>query len=307
MKHLSVTYPLLVIALLFGGFYTPQLAWGAGEHVSTVPAAAGQGVKSKWGDDPKQMALRLNSVNTLIEKSTGARRIAATHDPDAMALRDNARVFLHEARAAHERGENDAAKKLLSKASQAIFQAMRKADGGASGVAKEANDFKRRMESVKVLLSAHQRISKEKKQGGETNSKIQQTMAQVVKLQEGGKLAEARVKLDEAYIMAKLGIEQMRRGDTLIRSLHFESKEEEYHYEIDRNDTHQMLVSMLLSSKPEGTKMMAAKFIAKAKGIRQEAEQMAAKKKFEQAITALEKSTKELVRAIRSAGVYIPG
>ena len=301
MKHRSVLYSLFVFVFFLGGFYMPHVTWGAG-----APAAAQEG-KAKWGGDPKQIALRINSVKTLIEKSSGARRVAMAGNPDAVALQDHARAFLHDAQVAHKRGNGEAAKKFLSKASQAMFQAMRKADGGASGAAKQANDFKRRLESVKVLLSAHQRISKEKKQGKTTNAKIQKALDVAVHLKRKGNLAEARSKLDEAYILAKLGIERMRRGDTLVRSLHFESKEEEYHYEIDRNDTHQMLVSMLLSNKPKSSKAMAARFVKKAKDIRQKAEKMAAKKEFDQAVTALEKSTKELVRAIRSAGVYIPG
>ena len=314
MKHRSLIRLWLVPALLLGAFHAPQVAWGEGEKKAATPpteaatqSPAAEKSTSKWSNTPEQMALRLEAVGTLIEKSTGARRITATGNPEAMALQEQARALLLDARSALKRGDADATKKLLSQASQAMFQAMRKADGGASGVRKQANDFKRRLESVRVLLTAHQRISTEKKQGEATSVKIQKTLDHALQLQAKGDFVAARAKLDEAYILAKLGIEQMRRGDTLVRSLHFESPEEEYHYEIDRNDTHRMLVSMLLKSKPDSTKKMAAKFVAKSEAIRKEAEALAAKGQFAEAIAALEKSTKELVRAIRSAGVYIPG
>ncbi|MBF0384039.1 MAG: hypothetical protein HQL69_23740, partial [Magnetococcales bacterium] len=112
---------------------------------------------------------------------------------------------------------------------------------------------------------------------------------------------------DEAYITAKLEIEKLRRGDTLIRTLHFDSPEEEYHYEVDRNNTHQMLVKMLLESKSESTKKRADKFVVKATELRKKADKLAASKKYKEAITTLEASTKELVRAIRVGGVFIPG
>ena len=51
----------------------------------------------------------------------------------------------------------------------------------------------------------------------------------------------------------------------------------------------------------------AETFINKAVALREDAESAAGQKKYEEAIELLEESTKELIRAIRSAGVYIPG
>lgn len=297
MNHRLPIRTLCLLTALLGSLSAPPLVWGAEE-----PAA------NKWSEDPKQVAQRLEALNTLIEKSSGSRRIAAAGNPEAVGLQDQARSLLQEAQSAYKRGDAETAKQRLSQASQMMFQAIRKADGGASEAEKQADDFQRRLESVQVLLSAHQRISQEKGQGQETNTKIQSTLEQAMQLNKsGGSPKEARAKLDEAYILAKLGIEKLRRGDTLVRSLHFESKEEEYHYEVDRNNTHQMLVTMLLSSKSDGAKAMADKFVEQAKSIRQQAEALAAKQSFAEAIAAMEESTKELVKAIRSAGIFIPG
>lgn len=302
--HLKIN-SLFVLAFFILGLNTPTTAWG---ETSTKPQAQTTNAKkSKWSGDPKQIIQRLKAVTSLVEKSTGARRIAAAGNPEASAMHDQARSFLSDAKAANKRGETKTAKTLLSKASQTMFQAMRAADGGASGKKKEANDFSNRMKSVEVLFSAHKRISKEKKKGKETNDLIQKALDEAQRIKKKGDVATARSKLDEAYILAKLGIEKLRRGDTLIRSLHFESKEEEYHYEVDRNDTHQMLVKMLLKNKPKSSKAMAAKFIKKAKITRKQAEEFASKKAFDEAVKAMEKATKDLVRAIRSAGVFIPG
>jgi hypothetical protein len=41
--------------------------------------------------------------------------------------------------------------------------------------------------------------------------------------------------------------------------------------------------------------------------LRKTAEEQAAKREFDAAVKTLEESTRELVRAIRAAGVYIPG
>ena len=91
-----------------------------------------------------------------------------------------------------------------------------------------------------------------------------------------------------------------------MRSLHFANKEEEYHYEVDRNDTHRMLVTVLLSDKPAASAGVQP-LVQRAAQLRLQAEAAATRSEFSAAIEILEESTRELVRAIRGAGVYIPG
>ena len=135
-------------------------------------------------------------------------------------------------------------------------------------------------------------------------------MGEAAKLAEGGNYTEARAALDRAFITIKTGARTLRQDDTLVRSLNFASKEEEYHYEIDRNDTRQMLIKMLVDEKraasPDLDRRMSA-FIAKAKELRAKAEASAAAQDFVGAIKLLEESTAELVKAIRNAGVFTPG
>ncbi|MEO5332411.1 MAG: hypothetical protein H7839_10340 [Magnetococcus sp. YQC-5] len=300
---------LLHITVLIGAFALADVV-GTLEVQAGDPAAAPQAAgntNNKWSADPHQIAQRMDSVTTLINKSSGAQKIAAANNPEASAMRDQALAHLQDGRAAFERKDYEAAKKWLAQASQTMFEAMRKADAGASDREKKTQDFDRRLASVKVLLDAHVRISGEKGRGQETNSQIQKAMDDAVTLQKGGDATKARARLDEGYIMAKLGIEKLRRGDTLVRSLNFKNKEEEYHYEVDRNDTHQMLVTMLLQNKGDSVKQMSEQFVKRAKELRAKAEKEAAAKSFEAAVTTMESSTDELVRAIRGAGVYIPG
>ena len=116
--------------------------------------------------------------------------------------------------------------------------------------------------------------------------------------------------LDEAYVAAKVAIEHLRGGETLVRSLNFASSEEEYHYEVDRNDTHRMLVDVLLKEKMKtnwGIEAMVNKFMESADKLRTRADEQASDGEYENAIGTMEQSTKEIVRAIRSAGIYIPG
>jgi hypothetical protein len=95
-----------------------------------------------------------------------------------------------------------------------------------------------------------------------------------------------------------------------VRSLNFASKEEEYHYEIDRNDTHLMLIKVLVEEKRAANPALDQQvggFVTKARELRNKAEAAAGHKDHAEAVKLLEESTAELVRAIRNAGIYIPG
>ena len=70
-----------------------------------------------------------------------------------------------------------------------------------------------------------------------------------------------------------------------------------------------MLVGLLTDEKKQSVsiKNKIVKFVEEANVLRKQAESYAEENAFEQAIEILEQSTKQLVRAIRSAGIYIPG
>ena len=138
---------------------------------------------------------------------------------------------------------------------------------------------------------------------------VERLISEAERQDAGGDLRTARATLDRAYLVAKAAISSMRSGDTLVRSLTFASAEEEYHYEIDRNDTHQMLVKVLLAEKRSSAAAdaMVQGFVDKASTLRERAEGTARGGDHRAAIRLLEDSTRELVRAIRGAGIYIPG
>ena len=190
--------------------------------------------------------------------------------------------------------------------------AARAANGNTKVSKKQTDDYGSRKESVTALAKAHDRIAKEKgmnKENTALQQKVAADLAASDELLAAGKGDEARAMLDATYESVKTSLESLRGGDTLVRELNFETPEDEYHYELDRNDTHRMLVDVLLAEKMQASPMRktADGFIAKAGELREKAEQAAGKKKFEEAIQLLEESTKEFIRAIRSAGVYIPG
>jgi hypothetical protein len=262
--------------------------------------------------DRGQIERRFTSVGTLIEKSSAARQIESSGDAPSRERHARAKAIYHEAEAVFKAGDLPHASKLLSDASVAMFEAVRLAAPEEMRAQKSQADFTGKLESVKALLAAQKRISTEKpdtKGIQDSTRQIESLLADAQQQAAANRIEEARATLERAYLMAKAGVSSMRAGDTLVRSLNFATKAEEYHYEIDRNDTHQMLIKVLLEDKqgrPEIDGMVRA-FLERAGKLRGQAEAAATRGDHDAAVKLLESSTSELVKAIRNAGVYIPG
>lgn len=260
--------------------------------------------------DREQLLFNMESVGKLLAKSSAALQIESSKAPEALARRDKALELLQAARAALDGGDLIRANALLVDVRSVFFDAVRLAAPEEVLAKKLENDYRARLDSVKALLVAYQRVANEKSDVArgvkETVGQIERSLAEAARLAQAGRYREGRTELDRAYLVAKAGIGGLRGGDTLVRSLKFASKEEEYQYEVDRNNTHQMLIKVLLEEQKAADTMIQG-YLAKAQDLRARADAAATRGDYGDAVKLLEDSTAELVRAIRNAGVYIPG
>jgi hypothetical protein len=272
-------------------------------------AAAAAAAQPAIALDREQLERRLVSTATLIETSSGARQIEASGAPRAAEQRTRARELHRQAGDALRAGDLENTSKLLAEASRALFEGVRMAKPEQVTASKDQVDYQARLDSTRALLDAQKRIAAEK--GGRTSEGVKQVetlIADAERQASGGRLPDAKRTVDQAYLLVKASIGTLRNGDTVVRSLNFATPAEEYHYEVDRNDTHRMLVDMLLKDKRgSGIDAMVDQAVAAAAKLRQQAEAEAARRDHKGAIKTLEDSTRELVKAIRAAGVYIPG
>ncbi len=255
---------------------------------------------------------RLKSVETLLEKSSATKQIDASGNADAIAHRELAKAHYEKAKLAYEAGDPDRANKELIEATKIMFEAVKMAEKNEITDVKKKRDYKDRLDSINALMEAHERVADEKGRhadGKELKDIVAEKIRNANKLLDEGKLDEARSVLDEAYVAAKIAINSLRGGDTLVRTLNFESKEEEYRYEIDRNDTHKMLFKILNKNDDQSASpnKMTQALLDNAEELRKTAEKQASEGDYEAAIKSLEESTKNLVRALRGSGIYIPG
>ena len=167
--------------------------------------------------------------------------------------------------------------------------------------------------SIDSLLQALIRIAEEKQQ---------QALADDVRLQlddwkqqsdqqaQQGQLIRAQQLLDRSLVELKTAIGSLRESETLVRSLNFATKQQEYAYELDRFATYQMLLQQLVLPKPALTqqqKQRINQWSGNAYQQKLEAEEQASQGLYSQAVSSLERAGRTLLKAIRSGGVYLPG
>ena len=256
---------------------------------------------------------RAENIDRLLNTSSGAKQVVNGTSQAAREKRKDAVVIYENALAEMARGNDSAAAEMLSQASKIMFDAIRLSTPTVAAEEKDVTDYKNRKESVAALRDAFDRISQEDKEfesnRSKVNSQLDELVAEAENLLNKGETPQARIEMDKAYHLVKVSIDSIRSGQTLVRSLNFETPRDEYLYELDRNDTHSMLVGLLVDEKKQSdySKDSVARKVIEADKLRAQAESYAAQDAYEQAIELLEQSTKELVRAIRSAGIYIPG
>lgn len=283
----------------------------ANAQTAAAPAAQGSAATrlAEGKIDKDQLASNMESTGKLLENSSAAKQIQASKEAGALSRHEKAREIYAAARSALGAGDLPKASRLLGEVRVVFFEAVRLAAPQEVAAKGLENDYRNKLESVKSLLAAFKRVAGEKggiKDADKTAALIAKTIENAAGLFQGGKIKDASDELDRGYLVAKVAISGARSGDTLVRSLNFASKEEEYHYELDRNETHQLLLKAFVSAEKRADGMIQG-FLAKAQALRTQADAAAMKKDFPEAVKLLELSTSELVRAIRNAGIYIPG
>ena len=260
----------------------------------------------------EQLKKDIQFVDRLVNESEAAKKIASGSNEDAKTQQQHANEFLQQAREAVQAGDAAAAMKALGQAKLTMFTAMRDV-GGEVKAQKQSEDFQRRLQSTESLLQAQKNYAKENHLNGDamkTAQFVQDAIAQARQDFARGDHAHAGEVLDNAYLTIKLSLTTLRSGQTIVRTLSFANKEEEYHYELDRNDTHKMLVNVVLKEKLDanpGLAKLVGFNMKAAEDLRNKAMKQAEQGDYGSAVETLEQSTAQIVRAIRAAGIYIPG
>ncbi|MDH5571361.1 MAG: hypothetical protein OEY89_06320 [Gammaproteobacteria bacterium] len=254
---------------------------------------------------------KLNAIASLLTRSTISKQVLHSNNEAAIQYYKFAKSLYDDAVEAYSQGDINKSNSLIKKSRYALIDAVEFANLQGARKKRSKNDYESLRKSANALMDALERISAEKGRQDKfsaLSSDISEKLSNTDKLYFQGQYKLAITNLGKILQTIKVGIAEIRSGDTLTKTLSFASAKEEYIYEIDRNDTHFLLLDMFLSEQNDGTKSHAIMndTIQAAKNHRNEAEILASNFRHKEAIKMLEKSTMKIITVIRNTGVFIP-
>ncbi|MDH3354214.1 MAG: hypothetical protein OEL79_03230, partial [Chromatiales bacterium] len=269
------------------------------------------------GKPQKEFYSRMRSIDALMQ-AYQAISIKKMESAKSSQLERRIQPMILKAKSLAHGGDYPSGRKSLDEAYKIVKIAVEEMRGGETlgeitnykiSSEKLKKDFESKKRSVNALLLAQQRIAKEK---GDIQGKITELIYPIIGksdvLAQDGDYKTALNVLEEAYHLVVGSIKNLRGGETLVRILNFETPEEEYHYELDRNTTYQMLIQMLIDEKKTlNVTSRIRQFLDEADSLRAEAKEQARNGDFSAGISSLESSTQKLIFAMRNAGFIIPG
>jgi hypothetical protein len=251
-------------------------------------------------------------VGNLVTRSVAAQTIETKGDQEAKAKLARARALVEEAKADLAGGAYESANGKLNEAFRLLTVEARKLSEEDVKRERLQEAYDRNRNAVTIFLTAYERVAREKELSavaGDHVAEIRKSIAEAEALAADDKIGEANAVLESAYRLARGDIREMREGETLTRSLNFETPEDEYHYEKGRNDSHILLLQYAIAEKnPPQTRLERIDELRReAMTLRDQAEGKARSGDPAGALGMIARSTESLLKAIRMSGMWIPG
>jgi len=138
--------------------------------------------------------------------------------------------------------------------------------------------------------------------------RMQQLLQQAQSLADAGDMAGAYPLLLQAFQVMVTAQAEQRQTNTVVYALTFSGPEDEFNYELRRNQNYELLLQMTLEQKEfaERQSQLIFQYVEQAAQIRVAAQVTAGRGEFEEAIVTMEKGNAVLERALRMAGLPLP-
>ena len=276
-------------------------------------------VGSAFSQDSQRVPVDLNTtqqkaifVGNLVTKSVSARTIENDGDGEAKAALARARDLAAAAQADLEAGQVEQANRKLDEALHLVNDEARRISKDDVQEVRLREAFDKRHHAVTTFLGAYKRVASDHTSDSDIAARVAELEGAINRAEgqaAAGQVAEGIDTLEAAYHLARGDIQQIREGQTLVRSLDFATAAEEYAYERKRNDSHFMLLRYAISEKSPSKSRLARiqDMENESQDLRRQADSLSEAGKHEEAIDVVAKSTSTLLKAIRASGIWVPG
>jgi hypothetical protein len=241
--------------------------------------------------------------------SPKAREGAQSGAAEARSHYEQARTRLEAAREAAAAQDYDRAGEALDDALRALTAASARASAGGSALAESARRAENEAlrEQVRLyqgaLVSALR--SRDRPDEAKEAERVDALLVAAENATAAGRHDVAAKQLAEAYAAVAAALARTRAGETVVLSIKFDRPEDEYAYEINRYDSHRMLIELALAQSGAGSEARAlvGRRVDESRRLRTQAESEAARRDHAVAIKTMEEAISHLVRALRALGV----
>lgn len=253
---------------------------------------------------------KLLLLERLVKQSPTAQRIERSGDEDALSLLQDAQRGLERAGELLKKGRLDRSEKLvdqalrdISRASQSIADIQRDrktAKAQFAGLMERVEAFDQSLRDAVKEKGDKQRFQDEQ-------ANINRLVAAAQDLAERGDYVEAAKIAKQAATELESVLAKARNNETLVYFLTFDTPEQAFAYEVQRNDSYALLIRLVTAEQTisESAQGYVTRNVEQNQRMREEADALAKAGKVEEATKKLEDATALLIKTLRMSGMQI--
>jgi hypothetical protein len=251
---------------------------------------------------------KIKLLDWLVNDSPVTKRIEASDDDVAKQQLQRSREMLQQAVEHNEQGEYELAEGHINQGLVLMTKLSRKVKDEDRVKQARIELYKQVKGHVDMFVVAFDRVAEEKGEehvrGMLDRDELDQVMSKAESAYEDGDLAMANHLMRQAADIVDNALSDARHKDVLLHELKFESLEEEYAYEINRNESYVKLIDLMQkkSAPSQASAAYVQKLIDENSKLREQADMLVSEGKLEQGISVMESGTDKLSRALRVSG-----
>jgi len=293
-----------VVAIIAAGFIRWETL-SAGAQDTTLPAANGPPAETNY----RAINSKLKLLGTLVNESTTATRITASSNEQAHELLADAREAWQNATAARDAGDIDASEQQVKQGLETMSAASRMVEDVGRVQREQQQRYQQLRKRVLSFSEAFQRAVADKPGRSISDflnrAEVSGLLKEAESLAHQADYVTANQRLVKAADAVELALSLARDKETLVHELKFDSPEDEYAYEIQRNKGYQQLIDLLKHKRAESdTKLLyVQKMVVENERLCEDAEALFKQGDTQAALRELEKGTDKLEMALRASGM----
>ncbi len=256
----------------------------------------------------KETLNKLNLLGYILTKSKRTKEVQASGNVKAISILEMARRHYDAAKVLLDKEEFDKSDTEIQKSLQSISVSFRMVvdKGKEAEIASEQYDLLySRVKNFSVLFN---QLPAEKVKGILDSVKVNELIKEAEYLHREKQPKQALTPLSEAADMLEQALSDARKNETVVYALEFATPEDEYKYEMQRNENYTLLTNMILKTSPLENKKklpLVRMLMNKNEELVVEAEKQFESGAVNEAIVLMEKGNKTLVRALRLGGLTL--